>query len=497
MFGCTRKRRITDRIRRFSADNRLLSDVANPDQRHHHHHLASKARVSSRLITLENATILSSSDRTNNLHSIIQASPLAYYIRAISEKLSSIDFLLLGSTAFLVFVGLNILHYSQQTAGFYDKQLEFMWAGVVLLLLCSKIPYKIWTHKFVVPFLYLANLGLLLAVMLKGHAAQGAQRWLSLGPITLQPSEIAKLIVIFSLAAWLGRRPIRSFFDIIPVVLIMLPPAVLVFKQPDLGTSLTFGALFFGMSYWAGATFMDVLLLVSPVISLVLNAVSIEYWKYFMTGLGVALLLFWRHKNWHFIIRILLIAVIVAGNYGAGLARPKLWGLLKEYQQKRLTSFVNPYEDPRGSGYHILQSLIAIGSGGVQGTGLGKGNQTQGAFIPERHTDFIFAVLGEELGFRIAVLVVVAYTTICVRGLIIAYQSRGDPVGSVMAIGLMCMFLFHVFLNIGMTIGIMPVAGVPLPFLSYGGTALLVDLVAIGLLQSIKLYNPPAKKDGW
>jgi rod shape determining protein RodA len=281
------------------------------------------------------------------------------------------------------------------------------------------------------------------------------------------------------------------------VVGIMLPPAVLVFKQPDLGTSLTFGALFFGMSYWAGATLTDVIVLISPVISLVLNAVDVDYWKYFMGGLALTLLIFWRRKNWHFLIRVLLICVVIGANYGAGIARPKLWGLLKEYQQKRLTSFVNPYEDPRGSGYHILQSLIAIGSGGIQGTGLGKGNQTQGAFIPERHTDFIFAVLGEELGFKTAVLVVIAYTLICVRGLIIAYQSRGDPVGSVMAIGLMCMFLFHVFLNIGMTIGIMPVAGVPLPFLSYGGTALLVDLVGIGLLQSIKLHNPIVKKDNY
>ncbi len=431
------------------------------------------------------------------MNSIIQASPLAYYLRWIGDKLSGIDFILLGSTAFLVSVGLNILHYSQQTAGYYDKQLEFMWAGIALLIFCARVPYKLWTNKYVVPLLYFANLGLLLAVMLKGHAAQGAQRWLSLGPITLQPSEIAKLIVIFSLAAFLGRRPIRSFWDIFWVIGIMLPPAVLVFKQPDLGTSLTFGALFFGMSYWAGATFTDVLVLVSPVLSLVLNAVDVSYWKYFMGALAVVLLLFWRRRNWHFLIRVLLICVVIGANFGAGIARPKLWGVLKDYQQKRLTSFVNPYEDPRGSGYHILQSLIAIGSGGLQGTGLGKGNQTQGAFIPERHTDFIFAVLGEELGFKTAVLVVIAYTLICVRGLAIAYQSRGDPVGSVMAIGLMCMFLFHVFLNIGMTIGIMPVAGVPLPFLSYGGTALLVDLVAIGLLQSIKLHNPVVKKDNW
>jgi rod shape determining protein RodA len=192
-----------------------------------------------------------------------------------------------------------------------------------------------------------------------------------------------------------------------------------------------------------------------------------------------------------------MVAAILGANYAAGHAREHLWGLLKEYQQKRLTSFVNPYVDPRGSGYHILQSLIAIGSGGLMGMGIGKGNQSQGAFIPERHTDFIFAVVGEELGFRFAALVVVAYAIICVRALLIAYQSKDEPGGSILAIGIMCVFLFHVFLNIGMTIGIMPVAGVPLPFLSYGGTALIVDLICIGLLQSIRRMNPKEKKSTW
>ena len=185
-----------------------------------------------------------------------------------------------------------------------------------------------------------------------------------------------------------------------------------------------------------------------------------------------------------------LIAAIVLVNLGAGVARPHLWGLLKEYQQKRLTSFVNPYIDPRGSGYHILQSLIAIGGGGIAGAGLGKGNQSQGAFIPERHTDFIYAVIGEELGFKISALVIVAYTIICFRGVATAQQCAKSPTGSILAIGLTCLFLFHVFLNIGMTMGIMPVAGVPLPFLSYGGTALIVDLIAIAILQSLQYGHP-------
>lgn len=430
-----------------------------------------------------------------NVNSIIQRSSLGYLGRYIADLFAGVDFLLLGATAFLVYTGLNILHYSQQTVGFFDKQLEFLWAGIVLLVIVSRVPYKFWTHKYVTPVIYVINLGLLLAVMLKGHSALGAQRWLALGPITLQPSEIAKIVVIFSLAAYLGRRPIKNFWDIFFVIGIMLPPAVLVFKQPDLGTSLTFGAVFFGMSFWAGATICDVLVMVSPLISLILNAVNPEWWLIYLAALGGVLFAFWRWRGWHVVVRLLLIVLIVGANYGTGIIRPKLWGLLKEYQQKRLTSFVNPYDDPRGSGYHILQSLIAVGSGGLQGTGLGKGNQTQGAFIPERHTDFIFAVLGEELGFQVAFLVILAYAIICIRGLTIAFQCRGDPGGSVMAIGLMCMFLFHVFLNIGMTIGIMPVAGVPLPFLSYGGTALLVDLVAIGLLQSIKFHGSAPRVD--
>ncbi len=429
------------------------------------------------------------------MNTVSRATPFSPLLRIAFDFLSRIDGWLLAATAFLVGVGLSTLKWSQHTAGYYDKQLDFMWVGLILLVFFSAVPYSFWTKRWVVIPIYLANLGLLLAVMLKGHSAQGAQRWLALGPITLQPSELAKLVVIFTLAAWLGNRPIRSFFDIFKLIAIIVPPAILVFKQPDLGTSLTFGALFLGMSYWAGATFSDLLVLISPIVSLILNAVGDEYWYGFMIALVFWLLFFWRVGNWNFFIRVFLIAIVLCANFGAGHLRPQFWGLLKEYQQKRLTSFVNPYEDPRGSGYHILQSLIAIGSGGVNGTGLGKGNQSQGAFIPERHTDFIFAVVGEELGFKITLLVISAYTIICIRGVLTAIQSRADPVGSTLAIGVMCMFLFHVFLNVGMTMGIMPVAGVPLPFLSYGGTALLVDLISIGLLQSIQIVNPVQQKD--
>lgn len=423
-------------------------------------------------------------------------------LRSLFNAISGIDFWLLGATGFLIAVGLNVLHFSQHTQGYFDKQLQYMYAGLALMMIVSHIPHKLWTNKWMVSLMYVVNLALLVAVMVKGHSAQGAQRWLALGPITLQPSELAKLVVIFSLSAWLKNHRINSFFDIFKILGILLLPAVLVFKQPDLGTSLTFGAVFLGLSYWSGATIIDILVLVSPLVSLILNAINIEWWYIFLAVLTGILLFFWRTFEWKIWVRLIMIVAVVAANYGFGHERPQLWGLLKEYQQKRLTSFVNPYDDPRGSGYHILQSLIAIGSGGINGAGLGHGNQSQGAFIPERHTDFIFAVIGEELGFRICIFIVIAYGVICLRALFIAHQarsnpSRGDPAGAAMAIGLMCMFLFHAFINIGMTIGCMPVAGVPLPFLSYGGTALIVDLVAIGLLQSIHYHTPKEVKDAW
>ncbi len=411
------------------------------------------------------------------------------------QLFGGMDWWLILATAFLLVTGLNTLQF--QGNGFHEKQFDFLLAGIATAVVFWRVPYIFWTHKFVLPAIYLINIGLLLAVMFKGHSALGAQRWLALGPLTLQPSEIAKLVVIFTLSAWLGRWPVRSFWDCFKAVALIAVPAILVFKQPDLGTSLTFAAVYFGMIFWAGATLTDLLVLISPLISLILNALSVNAWVIFVVALGAWLAVAWRKSNWSTLVRIALAVAVMAANLGAGQMRPHLWGVLKEYQQKRLTSFLNPYEDPRGSGYHILQSLIAIGSGGIQGQGLGKGNQSQGAFIPERHTDFIFAVVGEELGFRTAVLVILAYAIICARAVIIAYQCREEPCGSLMSIGIMNMFLFHVFLNIGMTMGIMPVAGVPLPFLSYGGTALIIDLSAIGLLLSVRQLNPPPRKDIW
>ncbi|MBX9770944.1 MAG: FtsW/RodA/SpoVE family cell cycle protein, partial [Candidatus Obscuribacterales bacterium] len=218
-------------------------------------------------------------------------------VTTLSRLTGGVDLWLVGATGFLLYTGLTVLRYSEQTYEYYEKQLDFFWAGLVLCIIMSRIPYRFWVKMWVIPTIYIGNLVLLLAVMMTGHGAKGAQRWLALGPITLQPSEISKIVVVFALAFWLNRFPIRSFFDIFKALIIVLPPAVLVFKQPDLGTSLTFAAVFMGMTFWMGATFADVVILVSPGISLVLNAVNVQWWYIFLAILPAVLAVIWRVRS--------------------------------------------------------------------------------------------------------------------------------------------------------------------------------------------------------
>jgi rod shape determining protein RodA len=275
---------------------------------------------------------------------------------------------------------------------------------------------------------------MLLAVMFVGQSALGAQRWIQIGPISLQPSEFSKLIMIVSLASLLDKRAgrLNSLKEVIPVFLYVGIPFLLVMKQPDLGTALVFLAILFGMIYVAG-----------------INT------------------------------RVLMMI------FGAGLAfLPIFWHFLKDYQKMRLTVFIDPNVDPLGSGYHIIQSKIAIGSGMLFGKGLFGGTQSQLNFLPENHTDFIFAVVGEELGFVGAALILILYFILLYRGIKIAGIAR-DNFGTLLATGITSMLTFHVLVNVGMTAGIMPVTGIPLPLMSYGVSALTTNLISIGILLNI------------
>ena len=284
--------------------------------------------------------------------------------------------------------------------------------------------------------LYIFNLIMLLAVMLVGQSALGAQRWISIGPISIQPSEFSKLIMIVSLAGMLEEKvgKLNTLEELIPVAAYVGLPFLLVLKQPDLGTSLVFMAIFFGMVFVCG-------------------------------------------------IRLRLLG----GRFAAGIAMmPLLWHFLKDYQKMRIMVFMDPNVDPLGSGYHIIQSKIAIGSGMLWGKGLFEGTQSQLNFLPENHTDFIFAVVGEELGFIGVVCLLLLYMVVLWRGIQIA-KDASDMFGRLLAVGITSMLAFHVLVNVGMTLGIMPVTGIPLPLMSYGVSSLTTNIMAVAILINIQL----------
>lgn len=294
-------------------------------------------------------------------------------------------------------------------------------------------------HKLyrLVPMLYVVNLILLLIVKFAGTSALGAQRWIQVGPFTLQPSEFAKIIMIICLARLMSNNHggYRTWRSLLPVAGLMALPTLLIFIQPDLGTSLVFMSITFGMLYIKD-----------------LNMKMVK--KAFIAFIAVFPLI------WFFV--------------------------LHEYQKMRILVLFNPSIDPYGSGYHVIQSKISIGSGGFFGQGLFAGTQSQLNFLPENHTDFIFSVIGEELGFIGAVFVLFLYFLLLYRALMIS-RSSNDSFGSLLACGVFSMWLFQIFINVGMTLGIMPVTGIPLPFMSYGGSALVMNLLCVGLLMNIYL----------
>ncbi len=324
---------------------------------------------------------------------------------------------------------------------------------------------------------YAATNGLLMAVIALGNSAKGAQRWISLGGIQIQPSEFAKVGLIITLAAILHHRPANTLPAFLRALAISIPPWLLVFIQPDLGTSLVFGAIALGMLYWANANPGWLLLLVSPLTAAILHSISTPIWIIWVVLTGIVA---WLTLPMRWVSAVIALGV----NLSAGLLGEIIWGILKEYQRKRLIVFLDPEADPLGAGYHLIQSRIAIGAGELWGQGLNQGTQTQLNFIPEQHTDFIFSSIGEELGFVGSICLLLSFFLLCWRLLKIARQAP-DNFGSLLAIGILSMISFQVIVNISMTIGIAPVTGIPLPWLSYGRSALITNFIAIGLVESV------------
>ncbi len=361
--------------------------------------------------------------------------------------------------------------------------------GIGLVLLLSRMQYKLLMR--VHWLIYALTCLSLLAVKFVGTSALGAQRWITILGFNVQPSEFAKLGLIISLAALLHQRPANSVFRVITTLLITALPWGLVFIQPDLGTALVFGAITLGMLYWGGAHGGWIILMLSPLVSAIaLNiplptALTVAFWIVWTLLMG--LLAWFTLPNPRFS------ALLSMGiNLSSATLGHVVWGLLQDYQRDRLTLFLDPDKDPLGGGYHLIQSRIAIGAGQIFGKGLNHGTQTQLNFIPEQHTDFIFSAVGEELGLVGCLLLLLGFWIVCVRLVKIAAQTQ-DRFGSLICIGILSMLLFQVAINIGMTTGLAPVTGIPLPWLSYGRSALLTNFIAIGLAESIAVQSKPVK----
>jgi rod shape determining protein RodA len=361
--------------------------------------------------------------------------------------------------------------------GLWTRQLAWAGIAVVAAWIAAGIHYR--AYDALAWPLYFVAIGLLVLVLLKGSSAMGAKRWLDLGPLHFQPSELAKVATVLLLARRFDHEKLdlRRFKHWFPALLIVLVPFVLVAKEPDLGTSLTFPVILICMYFWAGMPVGQLLLGLSPVFNAVL---------FFLTGglwwsAGLVAVLFGAVRP-----RLTTLILVALLNVGVGYALPQVWNHMHEYQKQRIATFMNPGEDPYRAGYQIIQSRIAIGSGGILGAGYLRGTQKGLAFLPMRHTDFIFSVVGEEWGLLGTVTVVLLYALLVLRGFRLALVARSG-FASLLAVGVVSGLFYHIMVNILMTIGWAPVTGLPLPFISYGGTALVANGIQIGLLQNVAI----------
>jgi rod shape determining protein RodA len=359
-----------------------------------------------------------------------------------------------------------------QVTGIWMKQATWLVISIVAFALALRIEIR-WL-EWVTPSAYvLAILGLLLVLAV--GSGDGPRSWLRFGAIGFQPSEFAKLATILVLARLVAarERSADSLWELWPFVVVASVPFLLVMAEPDLGTAAVFIAILIAALYWSGLSMAKLLLVVSPIVSLAL-AFSTPLW-----GVWLLLIVAFLYRTRSYLSES--IAVVLA-NVAMGVVVLPVWRSLATYQQVRILAFLQPEADPRGAGWHLIQSQVAIGSGGWTGKGFTLGTQKRLAFLPEQHTDFIFAVVGEEFGFLGIVLVLLAFAVILWRIVLIAERTE-DRFTSTVAFGIFAFWLAHLVANVGMTVGLLPITGLPLPFLSYGGSFLLISFVSLAIIQ--------------
>ncbi|MCK5455348.1 MAG: rod shape-determining protein RodA [Calditrichia bacterium] len=395
------------------------------------------------------------------------------------QSLKNVDFALILSLVGLIVLGLFTLYSSSHTtvegglgSNFFLKQLIWVIIGFGAIIIIFFMPNR-WIFASAY-YLYGISLFFLILVIFFVKTGQGAERWLQVGPISFQPSEFAKLASILAVARFVSRDEVNlnTAKDFLFASLFIVVPFIVIVRQPDLGTSMVFVAIALPMLYWAGLKLSNLFLIAMPILIML---ASFNFFTFLLLMVILVAYLVFSHRT-----KLTLISNFLL-NIAMGLLTPVLWNHLQPYQRDRIKIFLNPEADPRGAGYQIIQSKVAIGSGGGMGKGFMQGSQTQLRFLPEQHTDFIYAVIGEEFGFVGALSGLILYFILLIRGVQIASLVR-SKFNSIVAIGIVTLIAFHMIINIGMTVGLLPVTGLPLPFVSYGGSALVTNMVMIGIL---------------
>jgi len=395
------------------------------------------------------------------------------------------DYRLLITAGLLSLFGLAMVYSAGQTdtptavANVYKSQAVWLLIGIgfAYAVAQSSVRFIEWMTVPLYAFSILL-LALTLVIGTGAGTAAGTKSWLAIGGVRVgQPSEIAKITVVLMLAKVLSdrREPTRSLLDLWKPALIVVVPWVIIMLQPDLGSGIVFIGIFFAMLYWSGVAWPLLILIASPAVSLILSF-SVGLWGAWFFIL-LALVLWYRPYLLEGIVLMVL-------NVATGVIAPIMWEKLAPYQQNRLRTFLDPSADVRGSGYHVIQSKVAIGSGGFFGQGFTLGTQKRLAFLPEQHTDFIFAVVGEELGFVGVTVALALFLWLFLRITRVAERAN-DSFSSLVAFGLMSGWFVHVFVSVGMTLNLMPITGIPLPFFSYGGSFMLASWLAMGILMRI------------
>ncbi|MGD8700461.1 MAG: rod shape-determining protein RodA [Gemmatimonadales bacterium] len=395
-------------------------------------------------------------------------------------RLTVSDPLMVALTLALALFGIAMIYSAGEleipssATGIWQKQAMWLCISVVAFIIVLRIELR-WL-EWVTPAVYGLSILSLLAVLIIG-SGDGPRSWIRFGGIGFQPSELAKLATIFLLAKLIAarERPPEGLWELWPFVVAVLVPFALTMAQPDLGTAAVFLAILLAALYWSGLSATKLILFASPLVSLAL-AFSTPLWGIWF--LFVIAFLYWT--------RAYLgesLAVIFA-NIAMGVVVLPVWRSLAPYQQVRIVAFLQPEADPRGAGWHLIQSQVAIGSGGWLGKGFTMGTQKRLAFLPEQHTDFIIAVVGEELGFVGVFLVLSCFAAILWR-LVLVAQRASDPFASTVVFCVFALWFAHLVANVGMTVGLLPITGLPLPFVSYGGSFLFVSFIALAVVQQL------------